>query len=176
MRRKTLGLGFRKNKKANVIADTAMVIILLIAFALITYFSTYVFNDLNDDIQADADMDATAQAMVQTQHDNFHGLFDGLFMLFFVLMWCLVLVASYTTDTKPIFIIFTLVLMIFVFIATVYMGNSYEEIANDDALADDVVPLYPMAHHVLTHLLIYAICIGLSAVGVMFAKNYYGQQ
>ena len=169
MKKKNLGFGF-KNKKGNAVIDGIMILLVIFTFIIITFFGKYIIGMWNEDISADDDMSNFSKEMVQTHNTRYVNFFDGLFMFFFILIWALAVVASFKIDSHPIFFIFTVILLIVVFIIAAYLGNVYEEIAAIDELAT-ISPQFPMANWIMTHLLLVAVCVGFSIVLVLFGKN-----
>ena len=172
MRKKKGYSGFKK--KGNVISDSIMVMVVLLIFILSIFFGNYLLNIWNDDVQADDDMTNLSKEIVEGQHSRYPNFFDGLFMMFFLLIWGLVLVASFKIDTHPIFFIFTVILLIIVFIVAAELGNFYEEIVAEDELVT-ITAGFPMANYIMSHLLTVIIVIGFSIVLVLFGKNRMNQ-
>jgi len=148
-------------------------IVILFAFVMMIVVGKMVFTVTNDDLQADDDVSNSTKTIVQTSHDRYSNLFDGLFVFAFILVWCILLVASFMIDTHPIFFIFTVLLLIFVFVIGVYLGNAYEEVTADGDFAT-VASSVPMTDWIMSHLLIVIIVIAFSVVIVLFAKSQYG--
>lgn len=161
-------------KKGNAILDSILVLVVLFAFILIVIIGKIIFDDTNDEIQSDANFDNSTKAIVQEQNTRYTTLFDGAFIFIFALVWILALVASFFIDTHPIFLVITVILLIIVFIIGAYLGNAYEEFSLEDDFSS-VVPSFPMANWVMTHLLIVIGVVAFSIVLAMFAKSRYAQ-
>lgn len=173
MKKVRSGLGYKKNKKANAIIDGIMVIVVLFAFLIMTFFGQYILNMYNDDVSADVDMSNTSKEIVSEHNTRYTSLFDNFFLVIFIFVWALVLIASFKIDTHPVFFIFTLILLIVVFIIAAELGNTYEELVSDAELSGIAVQ-YTIANYIMTHLLTVAIVIGFSIVLVLFGKNRMG--
>lgn len=172
MKKKKGYSGFKK--KGNVISDSIMVMVVLLIFILSIFFGKFLLNEWNDDVQADDDMNNLSKEIVSTQNARYSGFFDGLFMMFFILIWALVLVASFKIETHPIFFIFTVILLIIVFMVAAELGNFYEEITAEDDIST-VVAGFPMANYIMSNMLMVIIVIGFSIVLVLFGKNRMNQ-
>lgn len=162
-----------RSKKGNAVLDSLFIIVILFVAIISIIIARVVLTDLNTDIQADATLSNLTKSTVQAESDRFGNLFDGIFIFVFVLLWIAALIASFMIDTHPIFLIFTLILMIFVFIVAAFMGNVYEEVTADSDLATAIAS-FPMANYIWTHMLIVIICVGASMILSLFAKNRWG--
>jgi len=160
-------------KKGNTVSDTISVVVMLLIFAFAGIFGKYAFNEINDDIQADSDMTNKTKTVVGDIHARSGSFFDGLFIFFLVLIWALMLVASFVVDSHPIFFVFALILMIFVFFVAAELGNAYEEVTDDSDLAPVVASDFPMTDWIMSHFLLVAIVIGFSIIIVLFGKSRF---
>lgn len=160
----------KKNKKGNAVIDTLTIVVILFVLVIASFIGKFVFTSINSDIQADDDFNNQTKTLVQEQHDRYSGLLDAVFLLAFVLLWGLILVASFNIDSHPIFFIFSIILLIFVFIVAGYISNAYADFSTDpDMIA--VTSTFPMTDWILSHLLLVAVIIGFSVILVLFGKN-----
>lgn len=168
------GLSLRLCKrKGNAALDTLMVMIVLFAFILTIYWSNVVYQDINADIQADDSLENNTKEIMQNMDDRFAPTFDYGFLTIFILLWILLLVASFQVDSNPVFFVIMIVVMIFVFIVAANLGNTYEEIVDDGEDLTNLVPSYPVAHFIMSHLLQTIIVMAFTVVIVQFGKNQY---
>lgn len=167
---KEIFLNIKKHKKANAVLDTAMVIVVLVIFGLLTIFTWNIWQDLKPSLDASFNESVEAQAAVDVIETRYPSLFDGLFLFIFIGLWITTLIASFMIDTHPIFFIVSFILLIIVLVSAVYIGNFYEEIVTTDSMGDSYT-YFPAMHHVLSNLLIYAIVIGASITLVLFGKK-----
>lgn len=161
------------NKRGNAINDSITWLVFIGIFVIVILIGAVTFGELNDDIQDDDEMSQDNKDIVSTQYNRYTDLFDGGFLFVFCLLWVLVLVASYSIDTHPIFFVITLILLTFVIIISAFIGNMYEEFASDDTISS-VVPSFPMMNWILTHLVIVIVGIAFSIMLVLFAKQQKG--
>lgn len=159
-----------RSKKGNAVIDTLMVIVVLLVFGIMLFVGKGVFTSLNDDIQASDDFNNQTKDIVKTQHDKYSNFFDAVFLLVFILLWALVLVASFNVDSHPIFFIFSVILLIAVFMVAGFVSNVYADFSLDPDMSA-VTSTFPMTDWIMTHLLIAAIVIGFSVLLVLFGKN-----
>ena len=158
-----------RNKKGNAILDTAMVVVVLVIFALLSVITWSVWEDIYPDMSAEMDS-VEAQESLDVINDRYPSLFDGLFLFVFIGLWIMTLVASFMIDSHPIFFAISLVLFVIVLIGSVYIGNFYEEIVTDSSF-DDAYEDFPATHFILTNLLMFSIVIGSSIMLVLYGKS-----
>jgi len=161
---------FASKKKGNAVLDTVTIVIVLFVLVISIFMGKYIFTSLNSDIQADSDFNNQTKTIVQEQHDRYSGLLDAIFLLAFILLWSLILVASFNIDSHPIFFIFSVILLIFVFMVAGYLSNAYADFSTDPDLTA-VTSTFPMTDWILSHLLLVAIIMGFSVLLVLFGKN-----
>lgn len=164
-----LGLKF-KNKKGNAIVDTIMFLVIILAFGIAIFFGSMVLSETNEDMQDDQDISDDAKEIIGGVQERYVSLFDGLFLFVFMVMWMLVLVASFKIDTHPIFFVFTVILLIAVFIVAAILGNTYYDIATDPEIEAYALS-FTMTYYIMTHLLTAAIVVAFSIVLVLFGKS-----
>lgn len=158
-----------KSKRANSVIDTVLVLVVLFIFSLGSVIGYKIFTDLNDDVQASDDLSASTKAKSQSLYDRFPSVFDGGFLIVFILLWGLILVASYQINAYPIFFVFTLVLLIAVFVVGAEFTNFYEEFTADSDISD-AANEFPITNYIMGHLLQFGIGIGFTVVIVLFGK------
>jgi len=158
-----------KNKKGNAILDTAMVVVVVVIFALLSIITWSVWEDIYPDMSEEITTEE-GQASLDVINDRYPALFDGLFLFVFIGLWIMTLVASFMIDSHPIFFAISLVLFIIVLIGSVYIGNFYEEIITDSSF-NDAYEDFPATHFILTNLLMFSIVIGTSIMLVLYGKS-----
>jgi len=173
MARRELFLSSRSHKKGNVGIEVVVIIIILLAFGLFSIFTRYIFHEVNTDMQADQDMSNDSKTMMNNFDTKQASIFDNGFLLIFILLWIWGMVAAFMINSHPIFFVFTVIILIFVCIFAMMIGNSYQDITNDPDLAS-IVAQYPIQTWMLTHLLIVAIVVGFSIGFVAYAKMRNG--
>lgn len=170
-KRKNLCSRYRKNRKANAVADSLLVIVLLFVLVIGVLFGNYLFDVLDADLQADPTISAEAKAMSSDHHTRYPGFFDAIFALVFFLLWGMVIIASFKLDTHPIFFIFTLILIIFVLFVGAELANVYDDVIASDPELATISDQYTIADWIFNHYLLVALAIGFSIILVLFGKN-----
>lgn len=161
-------------KKGNAAIEVLTVIIVLVVFAFSVLAGRMILTELNDDTQLDDSLGDEAKGVMAEQDARYSSLFDGLFVFLFILLWGVVIVSAFMIDSHPIFFIFTVILLIMSFVVAIYIGNVYEEVVDDGGEFQDAADTMPMMDWILSNLLLVAIVVGFSIVGVLFAKNRVG--
>jgi len=168
-KRKSSNLRFHKS--GNAVIDTIMVIIVIVVLGIVSMITYKAFGDIKPDILAEMNS-AEAQDTLNESYDRFPSTLDNIFLLAFFLLWGLVIVASFMIDSHPIFFIITFILLVFVIIAGVMLGNFYEELFQDSDLAE-MPASFPATNWILTHMLAIGIVVAFSIAIVLFGKNKF---
>ena len=125
-------IGKRKNflgsrcKRGNLFLDLMMVMLVLTGMAIIGFVAYNVLSDLNTDIQNDPDLGTRTKNVSSTLSANFPTFMDGAFLLTFILLWIFLIVSSVLIDTHPMFMVVTIILLLFAFGIVMMVGNSFE--------------------------------------------------
>jgi len=144
-----------------------MFIIVIVVFSLISLFIWKAWDELAADMKADVDV-AEADEIVDEVTTRYPKMIDGLALLIFLGMWIFGVAASYFSESHPFLFGMMLILVVFVIIAGMMLGNFYEELFADDELSD-ISDDFPVTHWILTHLLTIGIVIACS-----MAMFYFG--
>lgn len=161
----------RLNKKGSI-ADTILVVVFLFVFVIVGFIGYTIMSETNTEIQSSSDMSNLSKQMMQSQTDRLPNYLDGLFMFMFVSFWALVIVASFMINSHPIFFVFTLIIMLFIFIAAGMLANSYTDFVDSPDMSS-LPASFPMSHYVISHYLMFAVICGFTVLFVIFAKNKF---
>lgn len=154
-------------RKGNIVLNSIMFIIVIFAMGLISMFIWVAWDELAEDIKADVDV-AEADEIVDEVTNRYPSMIDGLIMLIFLGMWIVGVAASYFSESHPFLFGMMMILVVFVIIAAMLLGNFYEELFQDDTLSG-ISSTFPVTHWILTHLLIISIVMAVS-----MAMFYFG--
>ena len=161
-----------RNKKANVVLDVMMVLIVIFVFALISIFGGYIFNNINEEIQADEDFNTLTKTTLAEVESNYTSSFDGVIVFGLILLWIMAIVASFMIDSHPAFFIISLILLVFVLIAAGVLSNVYEDLSLDDDL-DDTFRAFSMTSFIMTHLVEFLVVIIVTVSISLYAKSRF---
>jgi pilus assembly protein TadC len=137
-----------------------MFIIVIVVMSLISLFIWVAWQELAEDMKSDVDV-TEADEIIDEVTNRYPSMIDGLVMLIFLGMWIFGVAASYFSESHPFLFGMMMILVVFVIIAGMILGNFYEELFEDEELSgipDD----FPVLHWVLTHLLIIGIVMAVS--------------
>ena len=157
------------NKRGQTIFDTIMLLIVLFILAAAAIVGAMVFSGVNDEIQADTDISTEAKTAMTTVNDGYSNWFDAAILSALIFFWALLLITSFMIDTHPVFFIVTVVLLLAVFVVSMYIANAYEELATDEDLSS-FADKFPFTTFIFQNLLKIMIVIGLSTGVALYAK------
>lgn len=126
---------FPRSKKGNLIVEGLTILIVITIFAIAGIFGHQVFTELNDEIQNDSTMSTTAKETSGDLQTLFPDWVDNTFLFIFIMLIIFVIVSVFLIDTHPIFFAITVLLMIALFVATIFIGNAYNDLASDSTVA-----------------------------------------
>ena len=169
MERKKKFLNCRGNAVFDVIVFLTFVFIIIIS----AFAGKYVFSEINTDLQADDLLGNTSKTLLDEQNSGYGSFLDWVIVFLVIGLWFVLLVTAWLIDSNPIFFVITLIIMIAVFIMSMFLGNIYTDIAEDSDFSS-VVSDFQMTHFIMDNILIFAIAIAFSIMLVLFGKNQLG--
>ena len=156
-----------KRKRANVVINSIMFIIVIVVMSLVSLFIWKAWTELAPDMIEDINS-TQGEEIINDVTNRYPSMIDGLVMLIFLGMWIFGVAASYFSDDHPFLFGMMMILVVFVIIAGMMLGNFYEELFQDQELST-VAASFPTTHWVLTHLMIIGIVMAVS-----MALFYFG--
>lgn len=150
--------------------EGAWVIIVLVILAIGLLMGYGAFKDLNDDIQADLDLSTDARAAAQTVVGNYPANMDNMFFFFFVMLWVFLVIGAYLADTSPVFLVITILLIVFGLVVGMILSNTYEEVREDGTIST-FANEFPKMNWLMDHILITMIFMGFSVMMVLYARS-----
>ena len=159
-----------KSKKGTIVFESILVISMLFVLGIAGLLINNVFDELNDDIQSDSTISNTSKNFSQSIYDRTPKIMDSVFIFVFVLLWGMVIVASFSIDSHPVFFIFSVILIIFSAFIGMELAKYYDEMANDEDFSS-YSPNYPMTNFVFDHFLGFILAMGFSVLIVLYGKS-----
>lgn len=162
-------------RKGNVVDSFVIILCFFImAFGTVTILGSFhgIYGSLlNDSSPAGLGNDSRASAIIQNADDNTPAFWDK--MLFTLLMgfFCYVLVSAYFIDTHPIYFIFGVLLMIPLGYVSMKLNNFFYDAVAGNASYGFVLLKMPLTDYVMSHFLIYALCMGFGTLLVLYLKG-----
>ena len=159
-----------KRKRANVVINSIMFIIVIVVMSLVSLFIWKAWTELAPDMIIDLNATGNTEAVeiIDDVTNRYPSMIDGLVMLIFLGMWIFGVAASYFSNDHPFLFGMMMILVVFVIIAGMMLGNFYEELFMDQELLTVAID-FPVTHWVLTHLMIIGIVMAVS-----MALFYFG--
>ncbi len=167
-----------KSKKGDAVSDSLTILIVVFVFSFIILLTYKGFMDAAPDI-TDMLNDSSNPTMneslasINVVVNDFPSIFDGALLIILVGLWIFALLSAYFIDSHPIFMILSVILLVFVLIASAIVGNVGEELVNDTEF-NSIRGSFPITTFVLSHMLILILVIAFSIVMVLYGKNRGG--
>lgn len=158
-----------KNKKGNLILESAIIIFLLVAFALIAINSANIFHDLTGEITADVDLPNESKNIATDLEGRTPQTLDGAFMFALGLVWIFVFISAFRIQTQPIFFVASFILFILLLVGAGYMTEAFTDYTSDSEISSTAEE-FPMTTFVLNNLIIVMLVVGGSIAIALFAK------
>ena len=164
-----------KEKKGDAVIDGLTILVVVFVFGLLSLTVYSGFMEAEPDIRAslnDSDSATLNQSLASLDmvKNQFPSVFDGALVVILIGLWAFALVSAYFIDTHPIFMIFSAILLIFVFITAAMIGNVGEELLSGDEFSS-ISGSFPITNWVMSHIFIIVLVIGLSVLLVLYGKS-----
>lgn len=162
-----------RSKKGNLGFDIIIFLGVLFVFGMIIQFTHIIQSDMNDSVQEDEDIPTVVKDLSQTSLESNVNMWDNAFVFVFVMLWIAIIISSFYVDSHPIFLIISILLMIFVIIYGAYMANTYDDFASDEDVIDFSAS-FPSMNYIFNHLVEFIIAIFITTALALFGKNQFG--
>lgn len=157
------------NKRGQTVFDTIILLIVLFILALAAIIGAITFSGVNDDIQSDTSISNQTKTVMSDINSGYSNWLDAAILTALIFFWVLLLITSFLIDTHPVFFIVTVVLLLAVFVVSMFISNAYTEITADADLAAFSVS-FPFTNFIFNNLLLIMIVMGLSTGVALYAK------
>jgi hypothetical protein len=161
---------YLKYKKANAVLDSATVLVWLLIIAILFFVGYKVYDNIQPVLLPQVNSSVVATNTLTETHDRYPTIFDGLFIFVFIGLWTLAIVGAFMIDSHPIFMVFAIILLVFIVIASVFMQNYWENF-QDSEFISSVSASFPMTSFIMSHLVIIIVVIGMSILITLYAKS-----
>jgi len=159
-----------KNKKANAVIDTITALVMVFVFVVVMIIGYKVFTDLKPGIQEATEVGSVSYNIIENNYDRYPKVFDNLALFVFIALWLMALIASFMIDSHPIFFGITIILLINVFISSIYLSNYYATLVSSEMLSSAAAQ-FVKTNFIMQHLLEETIMVGFSIAFVLYAKQ-----
>lgn len=158
------------NSKGNAFLDTLTVLITIFVFGVITIFGYTLLSNFNDDLQT-SDVSNLTKVQVDNLTTDYPSFMDYAFITALVLLWIASIIFSFMVDSHPIFLVITVILLLFVMFMGGILSNSYNFISEESGFSS---ASFPITNFVLNNLLLVVVFFGVSISVSLYAKNRSG--
>lgn len=158
-----------KTKKANMIVDSLIIIIILLVFAFLLPFLYRFMTDYNTSTQA-SNLSPQAKTTFDTMTTQFPQWTDNAVLAAFILLWIGALVASFLIDSHPSFFVMTIILWIFLLLGMAWISNAYQDVMASSNIST-YNAFFPRTAFIMSHLVEFMIALGLTIGVALYAKS-----
>lgn len=164
-KRKNLN-GLYRNKRANIFLESITIIVFLIAFVTITFFSFQLYQTIMPQINETVSSSAEAVQVLNTINTRYPAWLDGAIAFAFAGLWMAALIAAFRINAHPIFFVITIILLIFSCFVAIILANTYDTLFTDLTFNMQ----FPMTNFIISNILAITIAIGVSIGVALFGK------
>lgn len=152
--------------------EVALAFVFLAALGLTWIFTSYAGDLLGETV--DADFSNASQAIWNQTSSSYVSTFDSGFAMVYIFINLGLILSVFVIDTKPIFFIFMLVLMIISVFAVLEIANSYDDILTGDEVLGSYANKFTSTAWIASHMVesaiatIFMVCVALYAKSKSF--------
>lgn len=164
-----------KTRKGNAVLDSLTVLVVIFVFGLLSLTVYHSFIEVEPSLTSEFNNSESltvneSLASLDMVKDKFPNVFDAGMVMILIGLWAFALISAFFIDTHPIFFIFSVILLVFVFIASALIGNVGQELLSESEYTS-VSGEFPITNWVLNHLLLVVMVIGFSVMVVLYGKQ-----
>jgi len=162
-------LNIPKYKKGNAILDSATIIIVLVAFFMISIIGYDVYKDINTDLTSDGMLNIQNQKIVDDLDNYYPPIFDSMLVFLMIMFTIGAIVSAFLIDTHPAFFVITILLLMVIYVVAITIGGSVVDIALEFGSTTD----FPISFWIFNNLLTVAIINGSLITLALYSKLRY---
>lgn len=166
------GLTLAFNKKAQFL-QLLIAIPILFLFMLVVLFMNKVGSEFSVDIQNSSLMTNQSKSVLATNVDSQPNIFDGIGALVIVGLWLAAMVSAYAVDSHPLWGVVALFLIASLGVASMVLGNAWEELGDDGQLSG-YESNFPIMNFFFGNYLILTLVMGFSTLWVLLYRGSGG--
>ena len=157
-----------RNKKANVVLEILTVLITLVVLSIVFFTAYKTYQEINVDLQGE--LTGEALESHNTLYAKYPKFLDGIIPVILVFFWIGAIIASTVVDTHPIFLVLTIVLLLFVVVGIASTANATQELL-DDSDFDSVRDSFPITYWCISHLVQILLAMSFTVMIALFARK-----
>lgn len=158
-------------RKGNAVIDGALTLALVVTlvFAVIIIKGS-ILDPINTEIQADDDFSAQAKAISSKTSGDYGNVWDNIIPFLLAFMWAAALVSSQFIDTKPVFMVFSIVGLIIIMVVAATMEQAYEDQIADPEYSGFEVGI-PKIHFIMENIVWIIMLMVFSVMVALYGKG-----
>lgn len=160
-------LGCKRGSTWELVLLVSLVLIIGIAFPLISNAQQEIGEELLTDLNSTGDISNETVEFIETGSEDVPGWFDDMFTMFFFGAMIVSIVSAYFVKAHPIFLVASILGVIVLSAIGADTSNAYEEVFTDEELVDQV-DLYPKMYWISTNLVQLLLVAGLLITIALF--------
>jgi len=122
--------------KAGAVADTFLIVTLVVVFAMSIIFSFMILSEINAQLALHSSVNESVGLNISENVESSMLSFDMLFPLLFVGLNLGAIFTSFLVRVHPVFLIFTLLIIAIAILYTAIFANVYAEISSAEQIAN----------------------------------------
>lgn len=156
--------------KSNIALDGAIFLMAVFVFVMLSFFAYKVIADLSPDVLSDVSASNESMAAYSEIEDRYPSVFTGLIMFLILGFWVFVIITALMSDVHPVLFMFAFILMVFIVIASAYLGNFYEEFFAD-SLYSGLTGSFSLVNFIMSNFLRINLAVAATSIVIMFVRN-----
>lgn len=146
-----------------------IIIVLAITFPIIYSYISPMLTSLT----SSNDFSDEATAPLQNFNSKLPKMMDNMFLIILIFSWIGLLILSFLIDSHPIFFGISVVFILIVLYASVFLGNYAEDLINQNELTLAKANM-PVIYFVASHILEFMIAISFTMLLALYGKSQRG--
>jgi F0F1-type ATP synthase assembly protein I len=150
--------------------DILFIALFMFVLGTVILISYLMLNDINDSFQDQEGMSAKGKEIISDSESRFTSNFDAIFGFVFIGISIAVIISAFMIDTNPVFMIISLILVIFFIIVAALMSNAYYEVESNSAFSDFAED-FRLMHFFMNNLAYYVLIEGVLVMIALYTRT-----
>ena len=161
---------FNKKGSVNAIFFVVVIVILLLAWSVMTLLGNFALKEVNQSFQLDESADDYSKANLQATTTNYPKTMDAAYLVIFVLGWIGLVIGSLNALEHPIFFVIAIIFVASLLFIAAVLSNFYEELAADDDLISSAAD-FPVSYFISSKMVLMVLAMVGSIIITMYARE-----
>lgn len=146
-----------------------LVLIVLVVVGIGFIMIAPMAKEINADLQAEVGFAPEAKSVAQSTVGDYPERMDNVYFLMFFLLWIFMIGAAFFSNTHPIFLAVSILLVVFILGMSMLLGDAYEEL-QDDPDFSEFTGSYPKMNWIMGNILKVFVMMTLSTLMVLYTR------